>query len=159
MKATNYQLDQNGHAFIEFEYDYHLTGKDIMVWVNLTGFQADNGNVGRIGDAKKHTLRGAGFITPDSYIIAGGAAVSTYRFRVAHENASEWYRNGHFGFGTTGNCLVETIIDWSNLHDARECSNTVGYVDLNVSNPSADVCTITIEGMAVSPEFNGVTYP
>ena len=61
MKSSNYQLDKNGHVFIEFEYDYHLTGKDIMVWVNLTGFQADNGNTGRIGDAKKHTLRGAGF--------------------------------------------------------------------------------------------------
>jgi len=37
MKATNIQLDATGHALLEFEYDYHLTGKDIMVWVNLEG--------------------------------------------------------------------------------------------------------------------------
>jgi len=159
MKATNYQLDMNGHAFIEFEYDYHLTGKDIMVWVNLTGYQASNGNTGRIGDARKHTLRGAGFNTPDSYTLASGARASIYRFRVAQKNAPEWYRNGHFGFGTTGACLIHNIIDWSNFHDARECSNTIGYVDLNVSNPSGDPCTVSIKGMAVSSEFSGVTYP
>jgi len=60
MKATSYQLDSQGHALVEFQYDYHLTGKDIMVWANLTGLQADNNNVGRLGVAQKHTLRGMG---------------------------------------------------------------------------------------------------
>lgn len=157
MQAINYQLDRNGHALLEFAYDYHLTGKDIMVWVNLTGFQADNANMGRIGDAQKHTLRGAGFMTRDSYTLPTGIVSGSYRFRVRHAEAPEWYRNGHFAFAITGKCRVHNIIDWSNHHDARVCTNTIGYVDLNVSNPSAGDCTITLDGIAVSPEFYGAS--
>jgi len=159
MKANNYQLDDNGHALIEFEYDYHLTGKDIMVWVNLTGFQADNNTTGRIGEAKKHTLRGNGLMSRESYLVRAGSTGVELHFNVHHENAPEWYRNGHFGFAYQG-CKVEDIIDHSNLHDARVCTNgAVAYVDLNVSNPSADDCTISLVNIAVSNEFNGVTYP
>jgi hypothetical protein len=160
MKANNYQLDDNGHALIEFEYDYHLTGKDIMVWVNLTGFQADNGKTGRIGEAKKHTLRGNGFSSPEAYTVTGLDTTGVnLRFTVQHENAPEWYRNGHFAFAVDGKCKVENIMDGSNGHDARDCNNIIGYIDLNVTNPSADDCTISLKNIAVSNEFNGVTYP
>ena len=159
MKASNYQLDDNGHALIEFEYDYHLTGKDVMVWVNLTGYQADNNSSGRIGEAKKHTLRGNGLMSRESYLVKAGSTGVELHFNVHHENAPEWYRNGHFGFAYKG-CKVENIIDSSNRHDARVCTNgAVAYVDLNVSNPSADDCTISLVDIAVSSEFNGVTYP
>ncbi len=159
MKAESYQLDETGHALVEFEYDYHLTGKDIMIWTNLTGFQADSDRTGRIGESKKHTLRGAGFTSPERWKVEGYGAPRTLSFTVHHENAPEWYRNGHFGFIVTGACTVHGILDWSNFYDARDCHNTVGYVDLNVSNPSKDECTITIDNINVSPEFNGVTYP
>jgi len=159
MKASNYQLDANGNALIEFEYDYHLTGKDMMIWANLTGFQADNGNIGRIGEAKKHTLRGNGLMSRESYLVKAGSSGVELHFNVHHENAPEWYRNGHFGFAYQG-CKVDDIIDHSNLHDARVCSNgAVAYVDLNVSNPSTEDCTISLVNIAVSNELNGVTYP
>ena len=157
VKAATYQLDENGHAFVEFEYDYHLTGKDIMIWANLTGYQADNGHTGRIGEARKHTLRGMGLVSDEVYYVASEASV---RFTVHHENAAEWYRNGHFGFSTKGTCQVEGILDWSNLHDARDCANTTGYVELNVTNQTtSSTCTISIDGIAVSSEFEGVNYP
>ncbi len=158
MKATNYQLDKNGHAFIEFEYDYHLTGKDIMVWVNLTGYQASNGNIGRIGDAKKHTLRGAGFVSHESYGLAVGSS-GIFTFTVDHENAPEVYRNGHFSTATVGSCTVTGIIDYSNFHDARDCSNIKGYIELNVTNTTDKPCTIALDRIVVTPEFYGVTYP
>ena len=159
MKADNYQLDQNGHAFLEFEYDYHLTGKDIMVWVNLTGFQADNNTTGRIGDAQKHTLRGAGFESSESYTLEAGAVDQNRTFYVEHVNAPEVYRNGHFTTSIEGTCTVNGIIDSSNLHDARECTNTQGYIVLSVSNNTADVCTIQLNdsSIAVTPEFSGVS--
>lgn len=156
VRQSNFQLDETGHALVEFEYDYQLTGKDIMLWVNLNGYQASSSKMLRIGDAKKHTLRGAGFVSPENYTLPSNASASTYHFRVHHENAPEWYRNGHFAFAVVGTCKVENIVDWSNRHDARECSNTVGYVDLNVSNPSADECTINIDNIATSSEFDGV---
>ena len=155
MKASQYQLDETGHAFIEFEYDYHLTGKDIMVWVNLTGFQADNNHTGRIGEAQKHTLRGYGLLSEDKYSVSDQAIV---RFDIRHENAPEWYKNGHFAFSPFGTCTVNGITDWSNLHDARDCNNTIGYVELNVTNDTtSDQCSIYIDGVVVSPEFSGVS--
>jgi hypothetical protein len=160
MKASTYQLDETGHAFVEFEYDYHLTGKDIMIWANLTGFQADNSHTGRIGEAQKHTLRGNGLVSDDEYTLAAGATDVVRRFEVHHQNAPEWYRNGHFGFAIKGTCTVNGIVDSSNAHDARECSNVIGYVDLNISNPNPNgTCVISIDSIAVSPEFYGVTYP
>ncbi len=160
MKANNYQLDDNGNALIEFAYDYHLTGKDIMVWVNLTGFQADNNSTGRIGEAKKHTLRGNGLMSRESYLVKAGSTGVELHFDVHHENAPEWYRNGHFGFAYQG-CHVQGIIDHSNDHDARVCTNgAVAYVDLNVSNPTTEDCTISLVNIAVSNEFNAVDeYP
>ena len=159
MKASNYQLDNDGHALIEFEYDYHLTGKDIMVWVNLTGYQADNNTTGRIGEAKKHTLRGNGLFSKESYNVTAGSKGVALHFNIQHENAPEWYRNGHFAFAYKG-CKVENIINSSNLHDARVCDNSArAYVDLNVSNPFGSDCTISLVDIAVSSEFNGVTYP
>jgi len=159
MKANNYQLDENGNALIEFVYDYQLTGKDIMIWVNLTGYQADNGNTGRIGEAKKHTLRGNGLISRESYVVKSGTTGVALHFNVHHENAPEWYRNGHFGFAYEG-CKIENIIDTSNNYDARSCNNSgIVYVDLNVSNLSLGDCTISLVDIAVANEFNGVTYP
>jgi hypothetical protein len=153
MKSTTYQIDSDGHATIEFEYDYHLTGKDIMVWVNLSGYQADNDQTGRIGEAIKHTLRGAGLNTQDSYTLQPGET-RVCHFRIHHENAPEWYQNGHFGAAVTGACTVLNIVDTSNAYDARECINGgVAFLDLNVTNQGIEACTISLDGVAVSPEF------
>ena len=158
MKATNYQLDSQGRALVDFQYDYHLTGKDIMVWANLTGLQADNNKVGRLGVAQKHTLRGMGFYAAPTggYGLPKFSAADDYRFDIHHENAPEWYRNGHFGYSITGKCRVHNVVDWSNNHDARDCTNTTGYVILRVSNPSDKDCTIQVTNIAVSQEFTRV---
>jgi hypothetical protein len=154
MRSSTYQLDENGNVLIEFEYDYHLTGKDIMVWVNLTGYQADQGIVTRVGEAQKHTLRGYGLMSRESYTLASGAKNVILPFYIRHENVPEVYRNGHFAFAYHG-CQVDSIIDYSNWYDARDCRNEVVYVDLNVSNPKKDDCTIQLVNIEVSPEFSG----
>jgi len=164
MRSNTYQLDDSGHAMIEFEYDYHLTGKDIMVWVNLTGFQADNNQTGRIGEAQKHTLRGTGFESYETYTIAAGAHDVQVDFYIHHKDVPEWYRNGHFAtaFEPTA-CTIEGFVDSSNVHDARDCNNTVGYLKLLVGNDTQDDCTIKLkdESIAVTSEFNSglQTYP
>jgi len=55
-------LDNEGSARISLKYDYHLTGKDVIIWVNLTGYQSDTGQNTRIGESRKHTLRGMGLM-------------------------------------------------------------------------------------------------
>jgi hypothetical protein len=155
MTSPTYQLDANGNVLVEFAYDYHLTGKDIMVWVNFTGYQADTNSTTRIGEAQKHTLRGMGLITNDKYTVAAGSDSVHLTFGIHHKDIPEWYQNAHFGFSVVGKCSVDGIVDWSNLHDARECSNNIAYVTLSVSNPSSKDCTITLDSIAVSPEFTG----
>ena len=159
MRSPSYRVDNTGHVLIEFEYDYHLTGKDIMVWVNLTGYQADSGKMVRIGEAQKHTLRGMGLKSDEVYTLPGGTTRSCF-FAIKHAPAEvkEWYKNGHFGATTTGKCQVLNIIDTSNFYDARSCENSgVAYIELNVTNPGDDECTIGLDGVAVSPEFRSST--
>ncbi len=164
-ESDTYQIDVEGTALINFMYDYHLTGKDIMLWVNLTGYQADTGTTIRIGEVQKHTLRGNGLIAPDSYILPKGSGARSLYFGIRHENAPEHYRNGHFGFAVTGKCSIHNVIDSSNYNydnsgiilsvkDARSCDNGgVVYVKLNVSNPTDSDCTIGLDNVIVSGEF------
>jgi NAD-dependent dihydropyrimidine dehydrogenase PreA subunit len=55
--SDTYQLDENGIVIVKYDYDHHLAGKDVMIWVNLDGIQPDTGQKTRIGEAVKHTLR------------------------------------------------------------------------------------------------------
>ena len=154
MESNTYQIDDSGSVIVKFTYDYHLTGKDIMLWVNLTGYQADNNSSTRIGEAQKHTLRGMGLMTPHSYTIPKNSGSAIYHFDIHHAKIPEWYLNGHFGYAIIGKCKVEGIEDTSNQYDARSCRNGgVAYVDLKVSNPSDSDCVITLDKIAVSPEF------
>ena len=179
MKATNIQLDATGHALLEFEYDYHLTGKDIMVWVNLEGYQADSNATGRIGDAIKHTLRGAGFThaPSDGYSLPKGASAYV-QFDIWHENAPERYHNGHFGHAIkSGSTCASRYIVSSNDFDARACDTTVAIdTDNNATTPSVTygsgsgdayvvyfiqapvdkACTFDITNINVASEFTGV---
>lgn len=152
MRSNTYKVDKAGHAFMEFEYDYHLTGKDITVWANLSGFQADSNKTTRIGEAIKHTLRGYGLITNDQYTLAKGVT-RVLTFAIHHEHVPEWYRNGHFGYSAAGTCTVLNEVIGSNDWDARDCRSTVVFIDLNVTNDTNNDCTITLDGIAVSPEF------
>ncbi len=159
MKANNYQLDANGHVLVEFEYDYHLTGKDMMVWANLTGFQADNNQTGRIGEAQKHTLRGNGLkaIPEDGYKVGKGKTVSGATFKIHHTNAPEWYDNGNFGWAVkSGSTCAWSIDDWSNLYDARTCYGPA-YITFTLTAPVDKDCTFAIERINTAREFTGVS--
>ncbi|NKQ40493.1 MAG: hypothetical protein HF962_02870 [Sulfurovum sp.] len=158
MKSKSYQIDENGHVLIEFEYDYHLTGKNIMVWVNLTGFQADNNTTGRIGEAKKHTLRGNGLVpVPENgYSIPKGKTRAGQSFAIHHENASEWYINGKFGWRIkSGSTCGYSIDDSTNLYDARTCYGAAKII-FTLTAPADKDCTFAIEGINTRSEFTGV---
>ena len=154
-ESDTYKLDPEGTALISFMYDYHLTGKDIMLWVNLSGYQADTKTEVRIGESMKHTLRGMGLITKNSYIVYANSSAIPLTFAIHHDKAEEWYKNGKFGYVVTGRCQVESVIDSSNDDDARLCDvhGGVAYVELSVSNPSPGDCSITLDNIVVSSEF------
>jgi len=131
--SETYQLDDEGTVLIEYKYDYHLSGKDVMVWVNLDGIQPDTGEKTRIGEATKHTLRTAGLTKEPS---AGYSLEKNSRgygtFIIWHENAPERYRNAHFGYAVkAGSTCGYRVVATSNSFDARTCDNRVNLGDLD----------------------------
>ena len=154
--SQTYKLDDEGTAIVSYKYDYHLTGKDALVWVNLNGYQADTEKNTRIGEVTKHTLRGKGLVSRPSggyFVDKNSTAVVT--FNIHHENAPEWYRNGHFAYDVVHHTCASVVeIDSINHHDARSCANNgVAYVTFEV-NATEDVsCNFNINNILVSNEF------
>jgi len=137
--SETYQLDEEGTVTVTYKYDYHLTGKDALIWVNLDGIQPDTGTITRVGETVKHTLRGTGFTKAPTlgYVLSPGAA-GYATFIIWHENAPERYRNAHFAYAVKdrGTPCAYSVVAQSNPFDARTCNNTIGVdTDNNVSTP------------------------
>ncbi len=173
--SETYQLDDEGTVIIEYKYDYHLSGKDVMVWVNLDGIQPDTGEKTRIGEATKHTLRTAGLTKEPS---AGYSLEKDSRgygtFVIWHENAEETYRNAHFGYAVkAGSTCGYRVVATSNSFDARTCDNQTNlgdvdgdgeddyigttdgtsYITFELWSDPDKACTFDIDRIMVSDEF------
>jgi len=139
--SDGYTVKENGTVRVMYSYDYHLTGKDVLIWVNLKGEQPDTGKKTRIGEVTKHTLRGMGLVArpSDGYTIRKGTS-GFGTFTIRHKNAKEWYRNAHFGYSVkSGSTCSAVEVASSNSFDARTCSNTQSYSlddDNNASTPN-----------------------
>lgn len=176
--SDTYQLDEEGTVLIEYKYDYHLTGKDALIWVNLDGLQPDVNSTAttRVGEVTKHTLRGMGL----TKVPTAGYTVPKYgagyaRFDIWHENAPEPYRNAHFAHAIEGGstCAYQ-LVATSNAFDARTCDSTIlvdmdnnattpdipfygvngrAYVTYYVQDTSGEGCTFDITDITVADEF------
>jgi hypothetical protein len=158
--AKSYQLDDEGTVLISYKYDYHLTGKEALIWVNLNGYQADTKKNTRIGEVTRHTLRGTGFIhKPNGGYTLEKNSKTIVSFEIWHKNAPEQYRNAKFGWSVAdGSSCGYVVKDSSNYYDARTCNNggsTVGasYITFEIWSSPEDGCSFNIEVIGVSDEF------
>ena len=153
-QGNNFILDANGSAILEVQYDYYMVGKDVMVWVNLTG-SADN-KITRVGEARKVTLRGNG-LTGESVSFGKGFS-GIIHLEIHVTDTAEFYRNANFGY------KVEVSADdapWEIAGDSMSdggitnCSlnNGVAYVDVNITSPAGSAGTVSIVNVLVSDEF------
>ncbi len=172
--SDTYQLDDEGTVTVQYKYDYHLAGKDALIWVNLDGIQPDTGAMTRVGEAVKQPLRGMGLVQVPSegYILEKGAE-GYDTFIIWHENAPERYRNAHFDYAIDTSCEYE-LVATSNSFDARTCDNRVGvdtddysgtedelfgtldgtsYITYKITAPEDKSCTFNIVDLAISQEF------
>jgi len=169
--SETYQLDEEGTVIVSYKYDYHLTGKDAMIWVNLDGIQPDTGAKTRVGEAVKHTLRGGGLVKvpTDGFSLKKGT--NGYgTFVVWHENAPERYRNGHFGYAikSGSTCAYRLVASSNHIYDdlgndiadtdARTCDNGnstdgTSYITFYLEADPADDCTFDITNILPSSEF------
>jgi len=172
--SDTYQLDEEGTVTVQYKYDYHLTGKDALIWVNLDGIQPDTGAMTRVGEAVKQPLRGMGLLQVPSggYILEKGAE-GYGTFIIWHENAPERYRNAHFAYAIDTTCGYARVAT-SNAFDARTCDNRIGvdtdeysgtpdelfgtfdgtsYVTYHMVAPEDKSCTFNLVDLTVSSEF------
>jgi hypothetical protein len=92
-------IDEYGSAIVELYYDYYLTGKDILLYVNIIGKDNTLDKIMKIGEAKKHTLRGHGVeVKTTSNMIADDGSELTKRFYAWVRDTPVAYRNARFAF-------------------------------------------------------------
>jgi hypothetical protein len=154
-KGNNYILDSNGSVILDVEYDYYLVGKDVMLWVNLTG--SVNNEITRVGEAKKVTLRGRGLLG-DSYSFSKGFE-GVIRLYVFIDHTSEiHYRNANFGghvevsSSDTNWTIAGSSMSDGNITDCT-LSGGVAYVDVNITDPAGSAGSVVLKRVKVANEF------
>ena len=134
---------------INVEYDYYLTGKDVMLWVNLIGKQYKDNTTVRIGEARKITLRANGISANVASQSVPAGASEVYQFSIKINDTEEWYRHANF----------EAIIEASetvsiNSTTYSDITDNVANVSVNVTNNSAtDIGTVSVSDALISNEF------
>lgn len=148
------RFDTNGIVKAVINYDYYLTGKSIMLGVDLVGYTASSGSTSKFGTSVKHTLRGIGFESM-SCSVPAGAVNYTCRLSAEISQTAEWLRNANMGYNitTSDNLSVVGVANSNgNVHDCLNY-NGIAYVDVTVTENKGEAGTITIEKILVGSEF------
>ena len=140
-KDNNYTIGDLGYMTVKVNYDYYLTGKSVVLWVNLVGYDLENSTTVRIGEAKKVTLRANGLEAAVRNTAAGEVGV-VHRIPIKIKDSPEWYRNANFGFSikTSDNLRVNSVTTSNG-----NLANNVAYVDVNVTEAGTPPAAGTIE--------------
>lgn len=147
-------IDEAGTAIVELSYDYYLVGKDIVLYINIIGKDNTLNKELRIGEAKKHTLRGLGLTTgSDTTISAEDGATVVKRFYAWIEQTPEAYRNANFGFfdvAVSGKGHINSV-----KRMPIESCTTGGhaYVEYNITADINETFTVSVSNPVVTQEF------
>ncbi|MDO8453304.1 MAG: hypothetical protein Q7S59_01885 [Sulfurimonas sp.] len=154
-EQNNYTVNSTGSMVIDVEYDYYLTAKDVMLWVNLTGAQHSDESTVRIGEAKKITLRGTG-LTSETYSFSSGFS-GVVRLHVTLNGTTEFLRNANFGYSVdvASDDANWSVSDDSMAHGITYCNGQSGisYVDINFTSPAPNAGTVTLVNVLPATEF------
>ena len=154
-----YKVDNDGFATIKLSYDYYMTGKEIVVYVNLIGdVLGVTDETMRLGEAKKHGLRGHALTPiPEAGYDIPKNSTARVPFHIEITDTAEWYRNGNFAYAIIGDNVSCTIHSTS---DRRDCLNTDGasynegiaWVVLECTTGDDDG-TVKLEDVVIATEF------
>ena len=145
-------IDDTGKMIVQVEYDYYLTGKDVVLWVNLTGKIHNLDSTARIGEAKKITLRAQG-IEPIETCIIPKNTTTICRIHLKISNTTENYRNARMGYKvevSNDSIIINSITDSNN----DIINNRITYVDINVTSDIDEGGTVALNFTRVNNEFN-----
>ncbi len=146
-------IDESGSAIIDFSYDYYLVGKDILLYINIIGKDNKLGKMIKIGEVKKHTLRGNGIEFGDTKTITVGTTQPTrVRFYVWISNTAEPYRNANFisSYTTSGEGNI-TNIRYSQKDDCSADGHA--YVEYTIAADVNTTFSLTVKNPVITDEF------
>lgn len=146
----NYSIPSSGSMRINVEYDYYLTGKDVILWVNLLGKNYKDDSTVRIGEARKITLVANG-ITPnvESQVVEIGASNKPFIFQMHINDTARWYRHANFGVDVeTSDKVSIDSIEYSDIED------NYAYIIVNVTNNDPEATgSVSLTNALVGKEF------
>lgn len=140
-----YKVDPaTGSAIVDFRYDYRLTGKTVIFGASTIGTVNSTGEELRIGEAARHTLRGHTFDGGVSCSVPAGATMLCGAS--VHITDTGYYAtNVNFKYVITGGEKITVNSVTTSMEDLYGCANGgASYVELNVTNSSADADTIGV---------------
>lgn len=141
---NTFKVDSTGNAIFDFRYDYMLTGKTVVFGASVVGTLNSTGEVLRMGEAIRHTLRGHTFDGGNSCSVPAGSTMLCSA-AVHITDTGYFARNVNFAYVLSGgqNIVINSVT--TSMDDLYGCTNNgAAYVELNVTNPAVDAGTIGI---------------
>lgn len=143
------RLEDNGMIIIQVEYDYYLTGKDVVLWVNLLGKVHTLDVTTRVGEAKKITPRAQG-LTAGSFVVPKGTTV-TYTINIGIANTVEMYRHARFipKVIPSGSVVIDSIV----TSNDDIVNNNVAWITVTATNVDLNKDESVTVNAVVANEF------
>ena len=143
----NYIIDDAGSLIINVEYDYYLTGKDVMLWINLIGKNYIDDTTVRIGEAKKITLRGQGISSYIEFCSIPAGEIGLCKFCAKINGTSESYRHARFSAIPLSEYVSVDINTSAKISDNASC------ITYNARNTDLDTPQSLSIDMTILNEF------
>ncbi len=152
---NNNTIDKDtGTMILNISYDYYLTGKSVVLYVNMIG-NDDPGE--KIGGARKLTLRANGL--EGKRISVGSDATGPRKIMIMIKGTENYYRNANF----SPDYLVvpsDIYLSWGDdINDSMQDDNVSSctdegraYVELNITK-SYQAGTIDLKDISIIKEF------
>ena len=154
LQSTSGTIDETGTAIIDLSYDYYLVGKDILVYINIIGKDNKLNKEIKIGEVKKHTLRGLGISSgSDTAITAKDGATVVKRFYAWISQTPNTYRNARFSFmnvASSGDGHINSVKHMP----IEECSGGGhAYVEYNITADANATYSLSVSEPVIINEF------
>jgi len=150
---NNYTLGSTGSMNLEISGDNYLIGKDLMVWVNLLGYDLETKKTMKTGESRKITIRNFG-LEASPVSVSRGSKDVVKRIYIYATKTGEVYKNANFSYDikTSDNLIINAQADSNYQFD-----NTAifpAYVDINVTDADGNKTgTIELTNLKINTEF------
>lgn len=154
VQLNNDRLDTTGIAKATINFDYYLTGKAVVLGIDIIGYNAETNTTTKFGEAQKFTLRSPGF-SATTCSVPSGALNYPCTIEVFIGDTGEHYRNAKLGRDLQISDQLSNVRYQSGTEDnIYGCTNEGAYYEYYlVDNNDTATGTMTFTNMLTGHEF------